>query len=104
MKTLSFLFLVCSLIAGCAQSTNASAPRVEVPPAGSEGLGVSPSTTNAPAARPSDTLSTELCKKVEPTAIILLQPKPNEITVGQVKVSGIAVEAVKTGPVKLINP
>src|SRR3954469_687439 len=91
MKILSLLILAFSIVAIRAESTNA--PPVRQP------------STNAPAALPSEQLNTDLSRKLAPSTIIVLEPKPNEISLGRLKASGIAVEAVKTGqPLKLINP
>jgi hypothetical protein len=89
-KLLPFLILALSIVTVRAQ-TNAPAASAQ--------------STNSPATGRSEPLTTELSRKVQPQAIIPLQSKPNEILLGKVKVSGIAVEAAKTKqPLKLINP
>ena len=95
MKMLSFLILILGSVTMQAQSTNSPVAQAQ--------------STNAPArsyqpAPFSADIAKDLSTKLDPSTIRLLQPKPNEITIGQVKVSGIAVEAAKTGPLKLINP
>jgi hypothetical protein len=103
MKTFSLLILAFSILAARADSTNASGPLTL-----STNVSVGQqAATNAPtpAGSRSETLSTDLSKQLAPSTIIVLEPKPNELSLGRLKVSGIAIEAVKTGePLKLINP
>ena len=101
MKTLlSLLILAASVWASRADSTNSPTPLTL-----STNAPVAQQPTNAPAASRSETLSIDLSKQLAPSTIILLEPKPNEISIGRMKASGIAVEAIKTGqPLKLINP
>jgi hypothetical protein len=96
MKTFSVLCLLFATITVRAQSTNSPITQPE------------PTNAPAPSYQPapfSADISKDLSKTLEPSTIIPLQPRPNEITLGNVKLSGIAVEAVKTPqPLKLINP
>jgi hypothetical protein len=81
MKTLFALFALLAAIEANAQLTN-SAP--------------------APAPGP---FQAQAAARAKETPAVLLQPKPNEIVVGNVTYSGIVVEAVKTGkPLQLLNP
>src|SRR5258705_12414492 len=91
MKMLYFAVLLSSVTLACAQSTNAPATQTR--------------STNTPAPFQPDPLSAELSRSFQPSAITPLQPKPNEISLGNLKASGIAIEVVKTKqPLKLINP
>src|SRR5579862_4306140 len=48
---------------------------------------------------------TELARTFAPVNLAPFEPKPNEIQIGDLRASGIAVELVKTGdPLSLINP
>ena len=86
MKSLFLLSLLVSLISVRAASTNAPA-------------------TNPPPVRVAAPLVTEAPKLIQSSTLLALEPKPNEISLGKTKISGIAVEVVKTGqPLKLINP
>jgi hypothetical protein len=100
MKKLFFLSLLCSTVIVRGQSTNTVV--VQQPtnaPAGQ------PASTNVFTSFQSDPLSIELSRKLQPSALEPLEAKPNELTLGKVKVSGIAVEAGKTKqPLQLINP
>jgi len=61
--------------------------------------------TNAPGFLQADPFSVELSKSFQKSAITPLQPKPNEMTLGHVQASGIAIEIAKTKqPLKLLNP
>ena len=100
MKRLLFFALLCSTVIVRGQSTNTLAAQQAT-----NGPGDQLSSTNTFAAFESDPLSIELSRKLQPSAIEPLQPKPNEMTLGNVKVSGIVIEAAKTKqPLKLINP
>jgi len=91
MKMLSFLLVLFSLGLARGQSTNTPV---------TQGWA-----TNGPASFQPDPLSADLSRRIQPSVIMPLQPKPNEMSLGDLKVSGIAIEAAKTGqPLKLINP
>jgi hypothetical protein len=91
MKTLCCLLVFFSIAVARGQSTNAPA--------------IQERSTNAPASFQPDPLTAELSKRIETTAIAPLQPRPNEMSLGEFKVSGIAIEATKTKqPFSLLDP
>jgi hypothetical protein len=99
MKKILFA-LLCSMLIARGQSANTLAARQSTN-APADQL----SSTNTFAAFESDPLSIELSRKLQPSAIEPLQPKPNEMILGKVKASGIAIEGAKTKrPLQLINP
>jgi hypothetical protein len=94
-----FLFLPIAIVRG--QSTNAPV----VQPISTNSPAVQAGSTNVEASILSDPLSLDLSRQVQPSVIEPLQPRPNEMTLGRVRASGIAIEATKTKqPLRLINP
>jgi hypothetical protein len=64
-----------------------------------------PVATNNPSDLSPPPFTTELTRPFAPANLAPLEPKPNELQFGNVRASGIAIEAVKTGkPLSLINP
>jgi hypothetical protein len=52
-----------------------------------------------------ETLETQTARRARETTTLLMEEKPNQITVGHLTYSGIAVQAVKAdNPLQLINP
>jgi hypothetical protein len=67
------------------------------------------STTNppgtAPVPAPNQWLLSDFARRPEQTPLLTLEQKPNELRVGKITLSGIAVEAVKVdNPLQLFNP
>jgi len=87
MKSICALLFALSLGTACAQST--SAPL-----------------TNAPPLSDIDQWSlTGIIRHPQQTQLLTLEQKPNELRLGKITLSGIAVEAVKMdNPFQLINP
>lgn len=95
MKTTCALFFTLSILAAGAQSTNSPVANTANPVA-----------TTAPNLAPADQWSlTGFIRHPEEAPLLTLQEKPNELRLGKIKFSGIAVEAAMSdNPFQLVNP
>jgi hypothetical protein len=88
MKTICALLFALSIITARAQGTNPTTP------AGA-----------APLPNPDQWLLSDFVRHPEQTPLLTLEQKPNELRLGKITLSGIAVEAVKVeNPLQLFNP
>jgi hypothetical protein len=104
------LFLISALLAiftvqpAHAQATNALTI-LNTNDIGSAAVAPADADTNNPAVLAPPPFTTELTRPFAPWNLAPLEPKPNEVGIGNVRASGIAIEAIKTGdPLRLVNP